>query len=188
MNRKQLIAIIGKKGVGKTTVLEMIARHGLYATELDRHYKELLQSGDLEAASLPPEHNWTDHIMRLVYEKVFQFLEHRAIFFCGLYRMSEIQYLWDNRIPLEICAVEAETKNRHRRVLERRRDGEEAITLEDLRVKDAKRDGTYPGYERNNINEMLAHATYRIRNDDTRQDLEAQVEAYLALLKTKGIV
>lgn len=183
-----LIPVTGKKGSGKSTVLASLKRRGYFTTELDYHYKQLLKDKHQSALNLPPEDEWTDHIMRIVYENIFVNLKENPLFFCGMYRVSELQYLFSKNVPTEILAVYTPDTLRRERVLDRKREEEETLTLEELLVKDAKRDGTFPGYEKNNIDRILIHANYNIFNGREEETLEYQIDLYLDNLKKRGII
>lgn len=188
MIRKNLIFVTGKKGAGKTSFLEIVSKKGYYTTELDKHYKKLLKDKDKEALSLPPESEWTDHVFKLVYQKELQNCDYNPIFFTGIYRMAELEYAFQNSIPIEIVQITADTSSRHKRILDRRREGEENITLDEIIIKDAKRDGTWPGYDRNNVNDLMSLANYTIKNSGSNEDLSRQIDEYIKYLKWKNFI
>lgn len=165
----KLIHVTGKKGSGKNIFLDVAKASGYITEELDHGYKALLTMQHPKLIEIPPPEQWTDHIIKLVFEECWlkSYSPDASIFFTGLYRPIEIAYLRSRpEVSLKIVAVEVEDDlTRYKRLLRRSRPGEEKLTLDDYVKKDLHREGIPQAYKNNSVSTIIAMADYRITNN-----------------------
>lgn len=80
-----------------------------------------------------------------------------------------------------LIAVTAPLEVRYQRVVARRREGEDQITLEAFRAKEERELAGGPGKQ--NITDTLALADYKIENDGTPEQLEQKVDQLVQLIQ-----
>jgi len=187
----RLIHITGKKGSGKSTVLHFLKKKGCLVEEVDWGFKLLQKHFPDLLKRLPHPQEWEHHIIQLVYECYWKkrYTKNETVFFCGLYRTSEIDYLKSEKaLKAIIAVVVSDDSVRYNRLLKRRRPGEENLSLEDFVLKDMHRDG-FPGeYKRNNLSKIINMADFILKNDGDFYALEQEIEKMLKYLRQRKLI
>jgi len=176
LKMKELNIIVGHKGSGKSTVLEIINTLGFYTTELSVQWKYLKHRGfdDKEETGA-----WNIGVVALFYEHCLIRLPEYPIFVSGFSRPSEVVYLKKRDLPCRVISLQTSEELRHKRILERNRNGEENLTVNNIKEKDLRRLGIADGYTTNDLNGLLALSTFTIDNGGNIAELCRNVEKML---------
>jgi|SaaInlV_200m_DNA_2_1039689.scaffolds.fasta_scaffold19775_2 dephospho-CoA kinase len=165
---KGISLIVGQKGSGKSTVLNIINALGFYTTELAEHLKYLEFEGkrrtDLEGDC------WSDSAISLACENGLRNFEGQ-VFLSGIARPSEIEYLQKESISYEIISISVDENLRYKRTRERGRQGEENLSLSKYQEMCERRLGNFRGYESNDLNGLMRLSNFNISNEGTFEDL-----------------
>ena len=175
-----LTAIVGQKGSGKSSVLQMVRALGFYATDLSTPLRIFELEGkkrtDLE------NNQWRASALDIVYQNC---LVHARgpVFIDGISRPAELEYLERTGKLYFIVSISAPEEIRFPRVFERARKGEEKLTVERYREKCHRRLGSIKGYEANDLNALMAATDYHIENTG---DLPTLLEKTKLMLRHFG--
>jgi dephospho-CoA kinase len=178
--QKILLYIAGKKGSGKSTLIEMFSKHGYYTTELRFNLEKALSTGEINPKSIPIPFYWTDEMLEFTFRKI---RDKHLVVLTGLYNTKDLQQFHNLGFRVVVVSVIAEDKIRYERTSEREREKGNPLNIEDLIYKDSKRDGTAKGFEFNNNNDLMALSQYVIKNEADFQDFERSFSELLLSLR-----
>ncbi len=173
---KKINIVVGEKGSGKSTFLEIINTFGFYTTELSVQWKYLKVLGFERNEK---EGEWDVVVISLVYDNLLRDLDCFPIFISGFSRLSEIDFLKNRGFETRIIKLNSSLKERYKRIKDRRRIGEEEMTLEEFHEKDLRRLGSIEGYKTNNFGSLLALSEYSIDNYNGVDSLVFKVKKML---------
>lgn len=179
--QKLLLYIAGKKGSGKSSLIEIFSKHGYYTTELRFNLEEALHTGEINPKSIPIPFYWTDEMLEFTFRKI---RDKQLVILTGLYNTKDLRHFYDLGFRVVIVSVIAEDKIRHERTTARENEKGNYLKMEDLLYKDSKRDGTAKGFEFNNNNDLIASCQYEVKNEGSFQDFERHFSELLLSLQT----
>jgi len=168
--------IVGHKGSGKTTVLEIVNFFGFYTVELSNQWKIL---NELGFDRREKEGEWSIRGISLVYENLLKRINIALIFMSGLSRPEEINFLKNKGIDCELIEIYADNETRHKRTIERSRESERNLSLCEFKEMDLRRLGKVEGYRTNNLDGLLNLASHSLDNNSGLRDL---------IYRVKGII
>ena len=172
--------IVGHKGAGKTTVLEIINTFGFYTTELSIQWKYLELLGfDREEK----EGKWSTGVVSLVYDNLLSRISMNPIFMSGFSRPAEINFLQKKEFDCRIIEVTADLALRYQRTIKRGRGLEDQLSIEEFYKKDLRRLGQAEGYRTNDLNGLLSLAFYTIKNNGNLKRLTREVKKMLETME-----
>jgi len=168
--------VVGQKGSGKTTILNMISAFGLYTTSLSTPLK--LFELDGERRTDLQYNKWSDSALDIVYRNCLANAR-GPVFVDGLSRPVELEYLNNKGYPPCVIGVSAPENLRFERVVGRSREGEGALSLEVYREKCRRRMGNVQGFEANDLTGLMREEKYHIQNGGDLGDLFRKVKDML---------
>lgn len=179
--QKFLLYIAGKKGSGKSSLIELFSKHGYYTTELRFNLEDALRTGEIHPKSIPIPFYWTDEMLEFTFRRI---RDKQLVILTGLYNTKDLQHFYNLGFRVVIVSVIAEDKIRYERTTARENEKGNHLKIEDLLYKDSKRDGTAKGFEFNSNNDLMALSEYEIKNEGNFQDFERRFSELLLSLRT----
>jgi dephospho-CoA kinase len=168
--------IVGHKGSGKTTVLEIINFFGFYTVELSNQWKILNELGFNRGEK---EGEWSTGVISLVYENLLKRINITPVFMSGFSRPKEIDFLKNNGFDCELIEVYASDDIRYKRIIERSKDFEGNLSPDEFKEKDLRRLGKIEGYKTNDLDGLLNLASHSLDNNSNLKDLIYKVKGIL---------
>ena len=179
MSKGHLFHISGKKGSGKSTLLGWLSDDGYFTTEVRFHLEEALAAKKIDTRDIPVPFWWTEPMLQLCYE---QLNDHTPVFLTGMYHPNELAFFTKGYEVHNIGLV-ADDSVRHTRILDRKRVKEENLTIEDIRFKDQKRDGSV-GHKAD-INALIRLAEFTFVNNTTLEDFRQEYDEFKRYLNKR---
>lgn len=118
---KEINIVVGEKGSGKSTVLEIVNVLGVYCTELSVQWRYLEMLG-FTRDEIP--HKWDTGLISIVYNECLRNISQFPIFMGGFSRLSEIRFLQEKQFNIRVIGIVTQTAERHRRILKRNKMNE----------------------------------------------------------------